>query len=341
MKKKYSILLILLTLTIILSAGVVAYGAITSSDGYTIDTPYAYPLEPGTDDWFAIEDHSIKVELLQVPENILTKLTTQALVETVVSYPYLNDMHYFSTPELGYTSVRDHFNGLQELERRPDGMETLLAYYRAEMSRRSEYTLALASVEIILLESGHTIELASQDEFSFARCLYSEDEFSARVAYPRTPSGKSVTQSWCHYNQEDMADIMKELYADDARGKYGLEPLRPATLKYNCHSYAWYNQAESNLWWIDYPDDFIHDSYYMLNNGTIQAGNIAVYKQSASSTTYLHSAIVTYVSDHGSIALPKPPINVISKWGPAGLYAHNIYNCPDAYGRNITFYKAS
>lgn len=119
---------------------------------YSIDTPYVYPLKPGTEEWFAIEDHSKKVELLQIPEDILTKLTTEALVETVVAYPYLGDMHYFSTLELGYNSVRDHFNGLQELERRPDGMETLLAYYRGEMLRRSEYTLALASVEIILME---------------------------------------------------------------------------------------------------------------------------------------------------------------------------------------------
>lgn len=134
---------------------------------------------------------------------------------------------------------------------------------------------------------------------------------------------------------------MRELYNEDAKNNYGLEPLRQPTEKYNCHSYAWYNQSEPNLWWIDFPDDFMNDNYYMCNEGTIQSGNIAVYRESGKSTVYLHSAIVTSVSDHGSIASSYPPINVISKWGKGGLFLHNIYNCPEYYGRSILFYKVA
>ena len=106
-------------------------------NGYTIDEPYEYPIKPGTEEWFAIESHSEKVKMLQIPQETLEKMTTQALAESVANYPYLGDMLAFSTSEKGYETVRDGFNGLQELENRPDGISALSEYYESQQMMRS------------------------------------------------------------------------------------------------------------------------------------------------------------------------------------------------------------
>jgi hypothetical protein len=116
--------------------------------GNTIDEPYEYPITPGTEEWASISSHTEKAEQLQIPQDVLEHMTTEALVETVVNYPYLPDMGAFSTQELGYRSVRDGFNGLQELESRPDGMACLRTYYEAEQANLS--SVARWLVEIIL-----------------------------------------------------------------------------------------------------------------------------------------------------------------------------------------------
>lgn len=145
-----------------------------------------------------------------------------------------------------------------------------------------------------------------------------------------------MTSSWCHYDRSEMTAGDRTEINEYVRDAYGLEPLRQPTTKYNCHSYAWYNRSSSNLWWIDWPDDFMEDDYYEENTGIIKSGNIAVYRMSASSTEYLHSAVVTNV---GSGSGSNPPITVTSKWGNWGLYSHMLYNCPADYGRNMLLYQ--
>ena len=122
LKRLLSCFLALAMMTSMVSFQTSAYEGSSNNEGYTIDEPYEYPIEPGTDEWFAIESHAEKVEMLQIPQDVLNEMTTEALVESVVNYPYFPDMDSFSTQELGYETVRNGFNGLQELESRPDGM---------------------------------------------------------------------------------------------------------------------------------------------------------------------------------------------------------------------------
>lgn len=81
---------------------------------------YVYPVLPGTDAWNALGSHAEMLAVCQIPEDILCRLTTKALLETVLDYPLMGDMHAYSTMELGFLRVRDQFNGLQELVSRPD-----------------------------------------------------------------------------------------------------------------------------------------------------------------------------------------------------------------------------
>lgn len=111
--------------------------------------------------------------------------------------------------------------------------------------------------------------------------------------------------------------------------------LSTATLKYNCHSYAWYSQdVETNDYWMNNPSNFYLD-YSYCTVSTPQVGDIICYYDDkgtadTSDDNNLHSGIVTAVLSGTSngVCGNSDLVTVTSKWGPAGLYSHNGYECP-------------
>lgn len=80
------------------------------------------------------------------------------------------------------------------------------------------------------------------------------------------------------------------------------------TRKYNCHSYAWYSQSQSNPYWMNSAASYINDgSYIKSNNAT---GHKVYYNKGE------HSGIM------------RAGGKVISKWGQLGLYLHSLSDCP-------------
>ena len=59
-----------------------------SDEKIKIDVPYEYPLTPEDPEWKTIQLKDEKVAKCQIPENILKRMTTLALLETVLYYPY-------------------------------------------------------------------------------------------------------------------------------------------------------------------------------------------------------------------------------------------------------------
>ena len=101
-----------------------------------------------------------------------------------------------------------------------------------------------------------------------------------------------------------------------------LEYIAPPSRKYNCHSYAWYDQSESNTYWISFPDGFVFDKHTVpINRDELQRGDIVVY---IAEGCYAHSAVVDYIDDNNIIYCE-------SKWGYYGVYGHAIDNVPDSY----------
>lgn len=95
---------------------------------YTIDTPYQYPIVPGTQEWIELDGVLERRRVCQIPDEILHNMTTDALLQSVLDYPFLNNIYAYNTLEQGYEAVKRQFNGLRELEMRPDFLETLSQY---------------------------------------------------------------------------------------------------------------------------------------------------------------------------------------------------------------------
>ncbi len=103
--------------------------------------------------------------------------------------------------------------------------------------------------------------------------------------------------------------------------------LEQPTAKYNCHSYAWYSQdVDENNTWINNPEQYYaYHRYCPLS--TPQVGDIICYYDDMGTVSdqaddeNKHSGIVTDIESDGTVI-------ITSKWGPAGLYVHEVSYSP-------------
>lgn len=123
---------VVILLSILIFSGcqtVIAQPAVqNAASEYMIKEPYTYPVLPGTEEWLALEDTSARREACQIPEDILKRLTTEALLETVLEYPFFSDVSAYNQARWGYNAVKKRFNGLQELSTRKDLAEVVANY---------------------------------------------------------------------------------------------------------------------------------------------------------------------------------------------------------------------
>lgn len=112
------------------------------------------------------------------------------------------------------------------------------------------------------------------------------------------------------------------------------------TNAYNCHYFAWCSDWCTNEYWVNDPMPFINDhSTISVQKENVQVGDIVVYWSEGDP---VHSAVV-YAIEQGEIICQ-------SKWGPFGLYIHDLddvlgsYNDSlpgDVLGVNETYYRYS
>lgn len=97
------------------------------------------------------------------------------------------------------------------------------------------------------------------------------------------------------------------------------------SIKYNCHSYAWYKQKPNERnYWLEYESPFYTDgSYIEVSYKNVQPGDRVCYFDSLNMN--VHSAIVTRklsaFSTGGTVLNYADLIEIDSKWGEAGLYS--------------------
>jgi hypothetical protein len=127
--KMKKVLSIVIALVLVLSCNVSGVSAETQLRNYTIDKPYEYPITPYDDEWKLLETKLEGLKLCQIPNEILHNLTTEALLETVLNYPFLIDYHAYNSYKQAAEKFMKTFNGFKELYGRPDLRQVLLYKY--------------------------------------------------------------------------------------------------------------------------------------------------------------------------------------------------------------------
>lgn len=91
------------------------------SDINMVDTP---------EQWAALEDADKMREVSQIPENILSIVSTEELLLYCMNYNLIADVFAFNTIDDGKAELKENFNGVQELLKRKDAADCLIKLYK-------------------------------------------------------------------------------------------------------------------------------------------------------------------------------------------------------------------
>ena len=87
-----------------------------------------YPVKPGMEEWGQLNSLEKKVNACQIPEELLSSLSTEDLTNICVRYPLLGNVFAWNTFHYGLNALYDQFNGIRELFKRKDAWKELLKY---------------------------------------------------------------------------------------------------------------------------------------------------------------------------------------------------------------------
>ncbi len=97
--------------------------------GQQLDNGYNFPLKPGMPEWKNLQTHDEMLAALQIPQAILTNMTTKELVITCLNYPLFSDVWAFNSFKTGIETALRNFNGFQELLARKNAGKELINQY--------------------------------------------------------------------------------------------------------------------------------------------------------------------------------------------------------------------
>lgn len=317
--KRFMVFMLISTLVFLNTSSVVT--ASTEDDLVTITTPIDYTSLVNSDDWqkMSVEEH---ISSCIVSDSVSRRMTTEALVETVVTCPLTSMIYVYTTVSEGIRKASQVLPQLEELLSRSDALSFLQAYINSSGNSISAENTDTAAYYVALRLKEYLQELHETDVFvdplTGWNAIYVKTPHNSNVmAYiGLTFADHGVTAAEATSNTTSMASV------------FSATVLASASPLYNCHAYAWYSTSCS--YWINDPHQYMTDGSYSQINTPV-AGCKVTYK--IAGNTLDHSGIV---SSTGTT------VYVTSKWGCLGLMRHTLYNNPYYlldYANNIQYWN--
>ncbi|MBR6285533.1 MAG: T9SS type A sorting domain-containing protein [Bacteroidaceae bacterium] len=129
--------------------------------GQETSTHFTFPITPKDSKWSEYKTTAERIRVLQIPENLLTSIPTEELLDICLDYPYLSDFQYFNDCRYGFKSVTSRFNGFKELLCRQD-LTTILpskisAYQRLKEAHSGkaipmDLQVKIAALDLLITE---------------------------------------------------------------------------------------------------------------------------------------------------------------------------------------------
>ena len=104
-----------------------------------INEPYHYSVKPGSEEWGKLDSIEKKKKACRVPVRQMEKMTTEALVETIMTYPFITNVNsyikgmgldndYEKKIKEAFYLLGDDFQGVEILKSRSDAVEEIERY---------------------------------------------------------------------------------------------------------------------------------------------------------------------------------------------------------------------
>lgn len=345
------ILVSFLVIITVLNYSDVALGAIDNKATYTITTEFDYTFAK-EEDWKSLSKQE-KIESCQIPQYIADKMSTEVLIDSVLSNPLMVDLLIYDRYEDGYATVKSEVEVFDTLLEREDLYDVLVEKYTAyckgttdeEIMNSIYLSVLMAQPEIVRTGKSKSIQmvnelLESKDMHVYAASVEEHMEKITQLSdvmrnyvligyyntvYISTPKGNRIEA--LEFVGLDYNELQKSAMHNEITSAYQIcSYISPASARYNCHSYAWYSQATSNPYWINHSSCEVYiteGSYYKVNTATANdkihwcAGN--------------HSGIIVGVGSQAGNMV------VISKYGKCGVYTAYVEDVP--YAGSYSYYR--
>jgi hypothetical protein len=285
-----------------------------------------------------------KGKLFTVPDDIVKRMNTEALLQTFLDYPFTIDFLAYNTYFQGYMALRKEFKPLVALVERPDLPKAIIKKYQSvdDSDKLSSDIDIITPIWLAALCTQKDVfSLFTSDEMDYFISIMTEGDYSSffyhiqyessddlfrskfktafpslqRAVYVQTPEGTSVAVI-DRTTLTDFTDAQRKVMNDQITSKYVVYVIEQPSKYYNCHSYAWYNASSNNNRWMNDPSAYMKDSSYSKVTGAV-----AVNDKHYMNPT--HSAIINGISN--SMA------GIKSKWGEYGVYSGPVTQLPPDY----------
>ncbi|MDE7369905.1 MAG: hypothetical protein K2N08_09105 [Muribaculaceae bacterium] len=301
------------------------------------------------DGWQYLETNDERWAALQIPEDMLSTMSTEDLVEACMTYPLALDCFAYNNVESGVAAVISHFNGFTELKKREYAFDKVLDFYDRKLEEiemfgnTAGYTFkpfSLAFYELFIA-SGYLCpsgELCKSEKlinlYYKANDIHNSfEELQGHTALESISSlkdalnldkkSRTIASSTyvTVYTKKGLSVIALKTtcYNPQAeiteghnyiKNEYPLATIiEDATCAYNCHAYAWYVSEGGAKYWINQTHNGSENVSKFWADGT--------YKE----TKAAYAQKVFYpVGDHSAIA--ESSSAYVSKWGRMPLVRH-------------------
>lgn len=260
------------------------------------------------------KNYKERLSSTQIEKDLVDNMNTEALIDSILDYPFLVNMMVYDTEEEGYEAVKSEFETLRIAIEREDFAKKLFKRYFSDKNKEIDkmyLEVLLSQAEIRSKLSKHELDLLDKKNSNDTALVMA-------LTYINTPKGSAVlvdNRSTSYY--ELTIEQKSAIHAQVMRSYPNATLIAHASQKYNCHSYTWYSTSASNYYWMNDPTKYMQDGSYKPTTGTIRAGDKVYW------TNGVHSGIVSYVGGSGI-----GNIKIKSKWGEWGVYEHYIGDSP-------------
>lgn len=295
---------------------------------------FDYPIQPSTEKWRELNSKEEKFQACQIPKYILENMKTEELLNVVLAYPLLYDIFAYNNLHQGFEYLVKNFNGLNELFKRKELTKKVLNFYSKEKTNENgEKRFKIIFLEVLItypkiydmFSKSEKIELENisilkKREKEKINCwsynfldIYKNltTYVQTTVTSVKTPNGSKVE---VYSDLEELSEYEKAQIDLHFKSSYPKALCKSSsTMKYNCHSYAWYSQdVKNNKYWMNSPEQYIKDKSYIEEAMQI-SNNKIIY---ISNNIITHSGIITQKDE------------MISKWGRGPLMVHQNNDSP-------------
>jgi len=168
-------------------------------DAQTTEKIWDYPVKPGSKEWASFTTTQQMLDAVQIPQNVLEKLSTKELAEICFNYPFYIDYNAIDDQRLAISIMIELFNGLKELSQRKDGAKELKAYPvmpgKQDSPTLSGHSLfKLSYGELLLADDSFIKQLNTQQLNELEKIVL--DKYVSKVEKPDLYSLHTIKQSF-------------------------------------------------------------------------------------------------------------------------------------------------